>query len=701
MDQRSKRQRTSSGVDASAPKPAAGKQPQQQQQQHAALTTTAAAATPRPRPPPSPAAAAAAAAARPQLPPPPPLGPGVQAPLSEFRAAAVPFLVGRLVDARSPEAATLALRPSLSRLSREVAALLHEAAALGHNASLLVVGDAGGGKTLAVERALAAVCSAHNAGLPADNPAVGVVRLSGALHGDERGAMAEIARQLCDAFGVTGAAAAAAAAAGTANGAAGGGAGNAAQAAAAAHMFARAASFGDNLAFLAELLSRLHAAMKAVVFVLDEAEAYVRPTGHGGGGGRQVVLYNLLDALQRSGVRAAVVGVTTHWDLVEGMEKRVRSRFESRTLVVTPLVAPAAAEAAEAGAKEAAAKAAAAKAAEAAAEAAAAGEQPRQGRDVRPPSLPSARRAADDGRSGSTGGNNSSAAGAATAAAAAQEAAAAAEAAAADARRETPSALLRAMLSLPEEFEPRHHAATHNASVRRALDAEPVRRALAEAADAGATPREVGGLAVTALVRAAGRAASAGSAAMVDASDVLAAVRAAREAQDGRATAVTALSVLECALLAAAARVEERAAAAALALGPGAGTAAAGVGATGGGGGGGATAVALAALPIVNFEAVYDEFSRATLRGSEFDHLRSKPAAWRAFRDLVAAGLAEFCGGGSGGGGGGGGGTGNGTSGALTLPYAPVQLLLHRKDLDQGLARHQLCPAWLKRYLEG
>jgi hypothetical protein len=678
MDQsRPKRQRTGAAATASAGVATVAEDTQQP-------TTAAAATKPPPRRAAATAATAAAAADAPRAPTPEndddqtttttttTIGPGVQASLAEFRAAAVPFLVGRLVDARSEHAHTLALRPSLQRLSREIARVLGESASLGHNASLLVVGDAGGGKTLAVERAVAAVCARHNAGLPSDNPAVGVVRLSGALHGDERGAMAEIARQLCDAFGVARAAAAASAAAAAAASTAANPNPSSTTADAAAHVFSRAASFGDNLAFLAELLSRLHGAMKAVVFILDEAEAYVRAPQ------RQVVLYNLLDALQRSGVRAAVIGVTTHWDLVEGMEKRVRSRFESRTLVVAPLAAPAQAEAAQAEAAELEAK------------------RREEQREQEGATTTTGRGGRAGGSRGTTNSNDNENN---------DDPLAAALAAASEARDETPAALLRAMLSLPHQFEPRHHAATHNTAVKRALEAEPVRRALAEAADAGATPRDVGGLAVAALVRAAGRsAASSGGAAMVNASDVMAAVRAAREAQDGRATAVTALSVLECALLAAAARVEERAAAAAQALAPGAGTAAAGVGATGGGAGAApSSAAALAALlPVVNFEAVYEEFSRVTLRGSEFDHLRSKPAAWRAFRDLVAAGLAEFLGGAAGAGGGGGAAAGGGGGPhALTLPYAPVQLLLHRKDLEQGLERHPLCPAWLKNYLQG
>lgn len=47
-----------------------------------------------------------------------------------------------------------------------------------------------------VERSIASVCAAHNTE-GSTNRVVGVVRLSGILHLDERVAFMEIARQLC------------------------------------------------------------------------------------------------------------------------------------------------------------------------------------------------------------------------------------------------------------------------------------------------------------------------------------------------------------------------------------------------------------------------------------------------------------------------------------------------------------------------
>ena len=101
-----------------------------------------------------------------------------------------------------------------------------------------------------VERAIGEVCRRHNTD-PA-NPVVGVVRLSGVLHGDERCAFQEAARQLCAVFGGT---------------------------------FSKAASFDENLCFLRLLLGALAAGHKALVFVLDHLEAWVRRPKQVGAGG--------------------------------------------------------------------------------------------------------------------------------------------------------------------------------------------------------------------------------------------------------------------------------------------------------------------------------------------------------------------------------------------------------------------------------
>lgn len=75
-----------------------------------------------------------------------------------------------------------------------------------------------------IERVLGALCRERNRGSPDDSPALGVVRIHGALHGDERAAFQEIARQLCATFRCS---------------------------------FSRTASYDDNLAFLKEMLQQL------------------------------------------------------------------------------------------------------------------------------------------------------------------------------------------------------------------------------------------------------------------------------------------------------------------------------------------------------------------------------------------------------------------------------------------------------------
>jgi len=69
---------------------------------------------------------------------------------------------------------------------------------------------------------LGALCREHNSS--PDNPTLGIVRIHGALHSEERAAFQEIARQLCATFKCT---------------------------------FSRTASYDDNLVFLKEMLQQL------------------------------------------------------------------------------------------------------------------------------------------------------------------------------------------------------------------------------------------------------------------------------------------------------------------------------------------------------------------------------------------------------------------------------------------------------------
>jgi origin recognition complex subunit 4 len=70
-------------------------------------------------------------------------------------------------------------------------------------------------------------------------------------------------------------------------------------------------------------------AKQTIIFTLDDFHHFTKR-------GRPTTLYNLLDALQAHHVRAAVVGITTDPNAVDGMEKRARSRFSHRKVVIPP-----------------------------------------------------------------------------------------------------------------------------------------------------------------------------------------------------------------------------------------------------------------------------------------------------------------------------------------------------------------------------
>jgi len=88
--------------------------------------------------------------------------------------------------------------------------------------------------------------------------------------------------------------------------------------------FSRAAGFAENVAFMREVLRVLEGGRRSVVFVLEDFDLFAhRP--------KQTLLYAVMDLLQQTQVQAAVVGVTCRHDAAELLEKRVKSRFSSRT----------------------------------------------------------------------------------------------------------------------------------------------------------------------------------------------------------------------------------------------------------------------------------------------------------------------------------------------------------------------------------
>ena len=97
------------------------------------------------------------------------------------------------------------------------------------------------------------------------------------------------------------------------------------------HANTEQASHADTLASLLALLShpseisedRADETSKSIVFVLDEFDLF---TTHS----RQTLLYNLFDIAQARKAPIAVLGLTTRIDVVETLEKRVKSRFSHR-----------------------------------------------------------------------------------------------------------------------------------------------------------------------------------------------------------------------------------------------------------------------------------------------------------------------------------------------------------------------------------
>ncbi|TRZ01022.1 hypothetical protein DNTS_016668 [Danionella cerebrum] len=85
-------------------------------------------------------------------------------------------------------------------------------------------------------------------------------------------------------------------------------------------------SFAENLAFLLEALKRGDkSSSRPVVFVLDEFDLFAHHKN-------QTLLYNLLDVSQSAQTPVAVLGLTCRLDVLELLEKRVKSRFSHRQI---------------------------------------------------------------------------------------------------------------------------------------------------------------------------------------------------------------------------------------------------------------------------------------------------------------------------------------------------------------------------------
>ncbi|KAK2002878.1 PHD-finger domain-containing protein [Colletotrichum falcatum] len=171
--------------------------------------------------------------------------------------------------------------------------LVEQTVLSGEGNSMLIIGARGCGKTTLVESIIDDMSLQHKTEFH-------VVRLNGFIHTDDKLALKEIWRQLGKEMDAED------------------------------EVNARS-NYADTMASLLALLSHPSemaqaeegVTSQAVVFVIDEFDMFAAHP-------RQTLLYNLFDIAQARKAPIAVLGCTTRMDVVEMLEKRVKSRFSHR-----------------------------------------------------------------------------------------------------------------------------------------------------------------------------------------------------------------------------------------------------------------------------------------------------------------------------------------------------------------------------------
>jgi origin recognition complex subunit 4 len=126
-----------------------------------------------------------------------------------------------------------------------------------------------------------------------------VIRLNGLLHSDEKIALREISRQLFLEYESN-------------------------------QIGGRSLSFGHHVQLLLDVLKEAKGVNVPILFVLDEFHEFAIRK-------KQTLLYHLLDILQSGETQMAVVGLTEKLDVIESLEKRIKSRFSHRQIYVPPI----------------------------------------------------------------------------------------------------------------------------------------------------------------------------------------------------------------------------------------------------------------------------------------------------------------------------------------------------------------------------
>ncbi|KAL2135964.1 hypothetical protein VTI74DRAFT_6013 [Chaetomium olivicolor] len=172
--------------------------------------------------------------------------------------------------------------------------LVEQTVVAGEGNSMMVIGARGCGKTTLVESIITDISRKHK-------DQFHVVRLSGFIHTDDKLALREIWRQLGKEMEIED------------------------------ELVSKTTNYADTMASLLALLSHpseiaeIHEGVtsRSVVFVIDEFDLFATHA-------RQTLLYNLFDIAQARKAPIAVLGLTTRIDVVESLEKRVKSRFSHR-----------------------------------------------------------------------------------------------------------------------------------------------------------------------------------------------------------------------------------------------------------------------------------------------------------------------------------------------------------------------------------
>lgn len=182
----------------------------------------------------------------------------------------------------------------------QVHQLLEQTITAGEGNSMLIIGARGSGKSLLVNTALSQLTAAYLSDFH-------IVRLNGLLQTDDRLALREIWRQLGVEMELD------------------------------ENEQPKNTNFADTLSSILAILSHPDELQgqdggedpartsTSVVFVLDEFDLFASHP-------RQTLLYNLFDIAQAKKAPIAVLGLTCKVDVVDSLEKRVKSRFSHRTL---------------------------------------------------------------------------------------------------------------------------------------------------------------------------------------------------------------------------------------------------------------------------------------------------------------------------------------------------------------------------------